>query len=72
MEKKKYTIEGEITLKFYQDVELTEEEFNSLDPTGIYHYGSKGYDLLYDNIIASDTNCEVDEYSLYDIEEVND
>ena len=72
MGKKKYLIEGEVTLKFCQEVELTEEEANSLDNFTTYQFGRKEYNILYDNIIVSDYDCKVDEYDLFNITEIND
>lgn len=70
--KKKYCITGEVTLEFAQEVELTEEEYNKLQHSGSYHYGSEGFNILFDKIDASDYNCQVDEYDLLDIGEIND
>lgn len=69
---KKYCITGKVTLEFSQEVELTDEEYNKLNPYGTYRPGSDNFNTLYDNIYASDTECAVDEYDLLDIEEIND
>lgn len=68
----KYCITGQVILDFNQEIELTDEEYSKLNPYGTYRPGSDNFNTLYNNIYASDTDFEVDEYDLFDIEKIND
>ena len=72
VKKKKYCISGNVSLQFDQTVELTEEEFKSLNKFEIIRSGSAPFNILFDNLIISDYECNVDEYELLDIERTDD
>ena len=72
MSEKNYCITGKVTLEFTQEITLTEEEYKQIEDCSNYFYGSKGFDILFNNIDATDYECSVDEYDLMDIEEIND
>lgn len=71
MTKKKYCITGKVTLEFTQEITLTKEEYEQIEDCSTYFCGSKGFDVLFNAIDATDCECSVDEYDLMDIEEVN-
>ena len=70
----KICIEGTVTLKFTEEINVTPEEYevlqNAADQPNIVD-GSKAFDILFQNIDADDYNCAVDEYSIDDIEKID-
>ena len=72
MQKKKYCVSGNVLLNFTQTIELTDEEFNTLENSDRQCFGSKAFGILFDNVNVSDYECSVDEYELLDIERIDD